>query len=214
MKNGNLENNKGKNKIKSKITLKNINSKYILKRILNYLEKKKVLNAIKYNNNLKKRININLKDYKEYSENYSSIEIEIKPANNKYGKFINIVEEEKLSYHIYFNNNEEEIKRNYINENEKIKLIKIIIDNQIKSFDSLFSDCQKIESIHFKKFYRNNINNMNNMFSGCSSLKELNLNNFNTINVKDMSYMFYGCSEELIKKIRNQYNNIKIEAFF
>ena len=51
------------------------------------------------------------------------------------------------------------------------------------------------------------------MFRGCSSLKELNLNNFNTINVKDMSWMFSGCSEELIKKIRNQYNNIKIESF-
>ena len=47
----------------------------------------------------------------------------------------------------------------------------------------------------------------------CSSLKELNLNNFNTINVTNMSYMFFGCCKELDKKIRNQYNNIKIESF-
>ena len=51
------------------------------------------------------------------------------------------------------------------------------------------------------------------MFSKCSLLKELNLINFNTNNVTDMSCMFSGCSEELIKKIRNQYNNIKNEAF-
>ena len=54
---------------------------------------------------------------------------------------------------------------------------------------------------------------MNSMFMGCSSLKELNLNNFNTINVTQMYFMFYGCSSDLIKKIRNQYNNIKDEAF-
>ena len=54
---------------------------------------------------------------------------------------------------------------------------------------------------------------MSGMFCGCSSLKELNLNNFNTINVTDMSDMFLKCSEELIMKIRNQYNNIINKAF-
>ena len=54
---------------------------------------------------------------------------------------------------------------------------------------------------------------MSHMFSGCSSLKELILNNFNTINIRDMRGMFCGCSEELIKKIKHQYNNIKDEAF-
>ena len=47
--------------------------------------KKKSLDIIKYNNNIKERINISIKDYKEYSEIYSSIGIEIKPVNNKYG---------------------------------------------------------------------------------------------------------------------------------
>ena len=45
---------------------------------------------IKYNKNIKKRIDININEYKEYLEIYSSIEIEIKPTNNKYGQFINI----------------------------------------------------------------------------------------------------------------------------
>ena len=55
-------------------------------------------------------MNININDYKEYSEKYSPIEIEIKLMENEYGKFINIKEEDKKYYHIYFNNNEEEIK--------------------------------------------------------------------------------------------------------
>ena len=65
---------------------------------------------------------------------YSSIEIEIKPVKNEYGKFIEMNEENKKYFHIYFNNNKEEIKRNYLNENDNVEKIKIIIDYQIKSF--------------------------------------------------------------------------------
>ena len=72
--------------------------------------------------------------------------------------------------------------------------IKIIIDYQVQSFKKLFNYCKCIESINYKKFYRNNITDMSWMFYGCSSLKELNLNNFNTNNVTNMSCMFDGCS--------------------
>ena len=202
-----------KNKLKSIDKFNNIKSKYILEKVFNNLKNGKTLNIVKYNENIKKRINININDYKEYSEKYSSIEIEIKPVSNKYGEFINIKKEEEIYYHIYFNNNEEEIKRNYINKDEDIKIIRIKIDYQVKSFENLFSDCECIESIYFKKFYRNNINNMNEMFYGCSSLKELNLNNFNTNNVTDMNSMFSGCSNDLIMKIKTKYKNIKEEAF-
>ena len=133
--------------------------------------KKKILDIIKYNKNIKERINISLQDYKEYSEIYSSIEIEIKPANNKYGKFININEENENYYHIYFNDNKEEIKIKYLNENENIDKIKIIVDYQVKSFEALFKYCECIEYIYFKKFFRNNINNMVDMFYWCFSLK-------------------------------------------
>ena len=102
----------------------------------------------------------------------------------------------KLYYHIYFNNNREEIKRLFINKGEEIKIIKIIIDYQIKSFEVLFDDCTCIETIYFKKFYRNNINNMDLMFSGCSSLKEIKgINNFNTINITNFRGMFSECFE-------------------
>ena len=85
-----------------------------------------------------------------------------------------------------------EIENTLLNKNDNISKITIIIDYQIKSFSSLFYYCWIIESIKFKKFYRNNVNDMSDMFYKCSSLKELNLNNFNTNNVTDMRSMFSG----------------------
>ena len=135
MNSGNLESNNKtrRNQIKSKNKLIKIRCNYFLEKLFNILEKKKSLDLIKYNKKLKKRINININDYKEYLEKYSSIEIEIKPVNNEYGKFINIEKEEEKYYHIYFNNNKKEINRNYINKDEEIKIIKITIDYQITS---------------------------------------------------------------------------------
>ena len=180
------------NIIESKDIFKNLKNDYFLQKLFNNLMEKKSLDIIKYNKYIKKRLNISIKDYKEYSEIYSSIEIEIKPVNKKYGKFINMNENETY-YHIYFNDNKEEIKRNYINKNDNVYKLKIIIDYQVKSFEELFNNCECIEYINYKKFYRNNINNMRCMFSYCSSLKELNLSNFNTNNVIDMGCMFYKC---------------------
>ena len=84
---------------------------------------------MKLNKIIKKRININNNDYKEYSEIFSSIEIELKPHDNIYGgEFIHIKDEDEKYYHIYLNNNKEEKKMDYINIDEEIKIIKIIID--------------------------------------------------------------------------------------
>ena len=131
-----------------------------------------------------------------------------------YGKFINIKEEDKKYFHIYFNDNKKkEIENTSLNKDENISKISIIIDYQIKSFSKLFYNCECIESIKFKKFYRNNVTNMSDMFRGCSSLKELNLNNFNTNNFQIMSYMFSGCSDELILNIKTHYKNLKEDAF-
>ena len=83
------------NNLESKELFKNLKNDYFLRIIFNNLMKKKTLNIIKYNKNIKDRMNINIKDYKEYLELYSSIELEIKPVDNKYGDFININEEDK-----------------------------------------------------------------------------------------------------------------------
>ena len=154
--------------------LENLKSDYFLEKIYNKIKKKKSLEIVKYNKKVQKRLKLSIKDYKEYSETFSSIEIEI-PWKKKYGKFININENNKIYYHIYFNDNKKEIKNKYeIKIKDKVKKIKIIIDYQIESLEFLFYCCKCIESINFKKFYRNNINNMYCMFYGCTSLKELN----------------------------------------
>ena len=61
---------------------------------------------------MKNRINIDIKDYKEY---YEQIEIEIISILDKCGKFINIKKVDEKYYHIYFDDNKKEIKRQNIN---------------------------------------------------------------------------------------------------
>ena len=180
------------NNIEDKCVFKKIRNAYFLRKAFNYLQKKNSLEIIKYNKKIKERLNININDYKEYCETYSSIEIELKPVNNKFGEFINI---------------KEEIKRKYLDEKDKVNKINIIIDYQIKSFYGLFGHCRCIESIYFKKCYRNNINDMTGMFIGCSSLKEINLSNFNTNNVISMQGMFSGCSSSKEINLSNFNNN-------
>ena len=110
------------------------------------MKRNKSLNIMKYNKKLQKRLNININDYRECSE----IEIELKLVEDEYNKaFINIPDEEKEYYHIYFDNSKEEIKRNYLEKNEKVKMVKIKIDYQVKSFKDLFSYCNNINSIFF-----------------------------------------------------------------
>ena len=156
--NASKENNKENEIAKPNPITEKIKSKYILSKIIDIMSKKKKLEIVKYNKKIQNRLNLGVKDYKEYSETFTPIEIEIIPTKGKYGKFININENDKLYYHIYFNDNKEEIKnKNEIKEEDKVTKIKIIIDYQIKSFKKLFYKCKCIESINFKKFNRNNV---------------------------------------------------------
>jgi len=220
--------------------LRNLKSDYFIQKFFKYMPERKSLEIIRYNKSIQKRINININHYKGYSEKYSSIELDIIPMKGKYGKFININEEVKKYFHIYFNDNRnKEIENTSLDKDYNVSKISIIIDYQIKSFSELFYDCECIEFIEFKKFYRNNVINMSSMFGGCSSLKELNLNNFNTNNVTNMSsmfyyckslkelnlsnfntnnvtnmsYMFYRCLNKLKLKIKSQFKNFRKEAF-
>jgi len=168
IKNASKENNKENEIAKPNSIIENIKSRYILSKVYDNMTKKKKLEIVKCNIRIQNRLNLSIKDYKEYCD----IDIEIMLTKDKYGKFININENDKLYYHIYFNGNKEEIKSKYeINKEDKITKIKIIIDYQVKSLEELFSWCECIESINFKNFYRNNITDMSNMFSFCSSLK-------------------------------------------
>ena len=83
----------------------------MLKKIFNVVSKNKLLDIIKCNKKLQQKLNITINSYKEYSQLYTTIEIELKITNNRYGKFINIPENQNEYYHIYFDNSKEEIKK-------------------------------------------------------------------------------------------------------
>ena len=133
------------------------------------MPKRKSLETVRYNKSIQKRINININHYKAYSETKTSIELDIIPKKDDCGGFINIKEEDKKYFLIYFNDNKKkEIENTSFNRNDNVSKISIIIDYQIKSFSELFYNCKCIESIKFKKFYRNNVTDMYSMFCGCS----------------------------------------------
>ena len=184
--------------IASNNQLKNVKSDYFIQKFFGYMSKRKSLETIRYNKNIQKRINININHYKAYSETKTSIELDIIPMKGKCGKFININGEDKRYIHIYFNDNKtkeiENTSLNSLNIDDNVSKISIIIDYQIKSFSELFYYCDCIESIKFKKFYRNNVTDMSGMFRAMFIIKELNLINFNTNNVTNMRHMFSGCS--------------------
>ena len=58
--------------------------------LIYYIEKRISLKIIKCNNNIQKRLNININNYKDFSETFSSIELDIIPIQNEYGPFIKI----------------------------------------------------------------------------------------------------------------------------
>ena len=59
------------------------------------MAERKSLETIRYNKSIQERINININHYKAFSEEYSSIELDIIPVKGEYGEFINIDEENK-----------------------------------------------------------------------------------------------------------------------
>ena len=210
-----MENKDSKNKtlekeqpilINSNNKLKNIKSNVILKLFFGYVNEGRLLETIKYNKSIQKRINININNYKDYFEKISIIEIEIKPMKGEYGIFIEINKNDRKYYHIFFNDNKgTEINTTKLNKKDKVSKINIIIDYQVTSLSNLFYYCECVEYINFKYFHKNNITDMSGIFSKCSYLKELNLNNFITDNVTNMSNMFCDCSS--LKEINlNNFN--------
>ena len=130
-------NSRNISKNEQKNEFEKLRSDFIFKKIISFTERNISLNIMKYNKKLQKRLNININDYKECSK----IEIELKLADREYGKFINIPKKDKEYYHIYFDNSNKDAKRRYVDFYEKVKMIKIIIDYQAKSFEKLFFDC-------------------------------------------------------------------------
>ena len=79
------------------------------------------ITIIKCNINIQKRLNININNYKDFSQKFSSIELEIIPIQNKYGSFIKIEKEDKKYFHIYFNENKKETKKTKLKRKDKYR---------------------------------------------------------------------------------------------
>ena len=191
-----------------------IRSVYILKQVTEYTTRNKLLPIINFNKALQEKLNIGIDDYKDLCD---KIKIELIPINkNNTNKFIKMIKNSEQYYHIYFNDDNNEIHRDYFNSNEQVYKIRIIIDKEIKSLGSLFYKCYCIQKINFLSFYRKDITNMSHMFRGCSSLIEVNLNNFRTTNVTDMGNMFMDCPS--LKKLNlyqfNTSNVINMNCMF
>ena len=74
--------------------------------------------------------------------------------------------------------------------NSEITTIKIIWNNEIKSLDNMFKDCDSIIEIDLSNFNTSQITNMSYMFYNCPSLVSIYLSNLDTSKVVDMSYIF------------------------
>ena len=99
-------NNEKLSLMKTKINLDNLKINYFLVKIFDHIQKNKWLGIIKYNKIIQKRLNINIYNYKDYSQLYTPIELELKLVNYKSNdnKFINISDDNMKCYHIYFDN--------------------------------------------------------------------------------------------------------------
>ena len=181
------------NNSKAKNIFENIKSKYILQHIFKHLNEATFLKIIKHNKYLHNNLEITIDNYINHSK--IEIELELYP-DKKYGHFINLYDKNPDYFHIYLNNSTEEITNKYdLSTNGNIQQIKIVIDYEQISFNSLFQFCGCIKKIKFVKFYRKNIIDMSSLFCKCYSLQEINFSQFNTENVTNMSNMFIGCSE-------------------
>ena len=150
------------NNYENNISINKVRSKYILAQIFNNLYQIKKLEIIRYNKNIKNKLNIRINDY---IKAYIRIEIEIIPKENENGEFIHLPKiKGEANYHIYFNDNKEEIKRKELNENNKVNKIKIILNYKIKIFMWIIFRLQMHKKIKFIKFNRKDIKNMSHIF--------------------------------------------------
>ena len=149
-----------------------IDSSSLLKESFQYVSEAKYLNMVKYSKEFQKKLNLTKGDYDEFFQ----IEIEIIPIDNideKDGnqKFINLSMDKSL-YHIYFNDSDEEINRNFIKTGEKITKIRVKIFKEANSLKDLFFNCKAIKELKIIKFFGKNIFDMSGMFSFCSNRYE------------------------------------------
>ncbi len=204
--------------------LKKIASQFTIRAILDSLELNRRMKLVKYNKKYQSLLNLEIKDYKEYSQIIIEIgtvtDITLIQEKNIFFNYIPNTLLNDYQIYLYFNNEknnlEKKISRNYFTKSEKVSKIKLYLNPNITSLKDLFSGCKIIQEINFINFHRKNITNMESMFHGCTSLIKINLENFNTENVTNMRNMFYQCTllQELNLNKFNTNNVINMQKMF
>ena len=166
--------------------LKEVKSKLILKKIISCIQREKLMKIIFRNKKLQNKLNLSINDYKKLC----TVEIEMEIINRKIKEdayFIHYLNEEISSfYHIYFDDNKEEMKRNYLTPEDKITKIKISIDSGIESLKNLFYNCAIIKRIKFNKFNIKDIIDFSYMFYNCKFIENIDVSKVKTENVKKL----------------------------
>ena len=169
-----------------------IKSKFIFQKIFISISEKSSLKIIKNSKRLQNKLNKSIEDYIKI---HNQIEIELIPILNLHKEENTIINytKNKSYFHIYPNNSNIEIKRNYITKNDHIDKIRVIIDLKMNSFRDLFKRCYCLKEINFTKCYQKDINDMSYLFCGCSNLIKYDISKIDTKNVNNISGMFMGC---------------------
>ena len=187
---------------------------YFLKsKIKELLSKERSMKLFFYSKRFQKIFGLSKKDYISH---YYKVIIELTPLTElKEGEhhIINYKEKNKKYYHIYFNDSCIETNKRTIKNDDNIKKIKIIIDQNIKNFKDLFLYCNCLKGIKVLKCEGTHIVSMNSMFKGCSSLINLDVSKLKTDNVKTMKDMFCGCTS-LQKVDLSNFNTANVGSMF
>ena len=168
--------------------LDKISSAIVLKKVFNALDKHKRLKYMNRNKKLRRRLDINVNDYRLYYENKTPIIIEIIPIENHSNPVFTPMDEYK-KYITYKIENGHHI---------------INVAPGIKTLEDFFYNQKNIEGVVFQQFLRRDIEDMSDMFSMSTNLKYIDFRSFYSKNVKDMAGMFFNCSKLLrIDNIQN-----------
>ena len=145
-----------------------VRSKFILGRIFQNIKENKLLQIIKYNKIIQKKLNISIQSYKEYNQ----IKIQLIPIKDYSidDKFINEDIINKPYIHIYFNKDKNEYV-SYLSDNKELIFeINIVIDFEVKSLKGFFKNWKGLKEVNIIKCNRKDIIDMSEMFYECKYL--------------------------------------------
>ena len=85
---------------------------------------------------------------------------------------------------------------------------------KVTNMRRMFFECRSLDNIILSNnFLVNSVKDLSYMFCKCYYLNDLDISNFAFNSKVDLTYMFKDCSKKLVRRIKEQNKNIKVEAF-